>query len=258
MSANEHDHHDPVGRVEDARLTTGAGRYAADWKLPGQLYACFLRSDRAHAEIVSINAAAALKHRGVRRVFTGEDAVRAGYTRQMHTLTFPGKGGMQTRSPERPVLAHGKVRYVGEALAMVVADSAAAAQDALELIEVTYRDLPPAIQPEEALAPGAPQLHETVPGNLSLEAEAGDAAAVEAAFARAAHVTRLKVEVTRVAPNPMEPRACMVTHDVRDGSYTFYVCMQGVTTMRKGLSVYTGVPEDKLNLIAHDVGGGFG
>ena len=258
MSAKEHDHHDPVGRVEDARLTTGAGRYAADWKLPGQLYACFLRSDRAHAEIVSINAAAALKHRGVRRVFTGEDAVRAGYTRQMHTLTFPGKGGMQTRSPERPVLAHGKVRYVGEALAMVVADSAAAAQDALELIEVTYRDLPPAIQPEEALAPGAPQLHETVPGNLSLEAEAGDAAAVETAFARAAHVTRLKVEVTRVAPNPMEPRACMVTHDVRDGSYTFYVCMQGVTTMRKGLSVYTGVPEDKLNLIAHDVGGGFG
>jgi carbon-monoxide dehydrogenase large subunit len=258
MSAKQHDHHDPVGRVEDARLTTGAGRYAADWKLPGQLYACFLRSDRAHAEIVSVDAAAALKHRGVKRVFTGDDAVRAGYTRQMHTLTFPGKGGMQTRSPERPVLAHGKVRYVGEALAMVVADSAAAALDAVELIEVSYRDLPPVIHPEEALAPGAAQLHDTVPGNLSLEAEAGDAAAVEAAFARAAHVTRLKVEVTRVAPNPMEPRACMVTHDVRDGSYTFYVCMQGVTTMRKGLSVYTGVPEDKLNLIAHDVGGGFG
>jgi aerobic carbon-monoxide dehydrogenase large subunit len=258
MSAKEHDHHDPVGRVEDARLTTGAGRYAADWKLPGQLYACFLRSDRAHAEIVSIDAGAALKHPGVKRVFTGADAVRAGYTRQMHTLTFPGKGGMQTRSPERPVLAHGKARYVGEALAMVVADSAGAAQDALELIEVTYRDLPAVIHPEEALAPGAPQLHDSVPGNLSLESEAGDPAAVEAAFARAAHVTRLKVEVTRVAPNPMEPRACMVSHDVRDDSYTFYVCMQGVTTMRKGLSVYTGVPEDKLNLIARDIGGGFG
>jgi carbon-monoxide dehydrogenase large subunit len=256
--SDKHAHHDPIGRVEDARLTTGAGRYAADWNLPGQLYGCFLRSDRAHAEIVAIDTAAALKQPGVKRILTGEDAVRAGYTKQMHTLTFPGKGGMQTRSPERPVLAHGKVRYVGEAVALVVADSAGAAQDAAEAIAVRYRDLPPAVQPEEALAPGAAQLHDTVPGNLSQECEAGDAAAVEAAFARAAHVTRLKCEVTRVAPNPMEPRACTVTHDVRDGSYTLYTCMQGVTTMRKGLSVYTGVPEDKLHLEARDIGGGFG
>src|SRR5882672_590127 len=229
MSATQHAHHGPVGRVEDARLTTGSGCYAADWNLPGQLYACFLRSDRAHAEIVRIDTAAALKHPGVKRVYTGEDAVRVGYIKQMHTLTFPGKGGMQTRAPERPVLAHRKVRFVGEAVAMVVADSAAAAQDAVELVEIEYRDLPPAIHPEQALAPGAPQLHESAPGNLSLEAEAGDAAAVEAAFAKAAHVTRLKVEVTRVAPNPMEPRACTVTHDVRDGSYTIYTCMQGIT-----------------------------
>lgn len=258
MSAREHDHHDPVGRVEDARLTTGAGCYAADWNLPGQLYGCFLRSDRAHAQIASLDASKALKLPGVKRVLTGEDAVRAGYTKQMHTLTFPGKGGRETRSPDRPVLAHGKVRYVGEAVALVVADTAAGAQDAVELIEVDYRDLPPAIHPEEALAPGAPQLHDTVPGNLSQECEAGDAAAVEAAFAKAAHVTRLKVEVTRVAPNPMEPRACIAAYDVRDGSYTLYTCMQGVTTMRKGLSVYTGVPEDKLHLVARDVGGGFG
>ena len=258
MSAKDHHHHGPVGRLEDARLTTGAGRYAADWSQPGQLYACFLRSDRAHAEIVSIDAAAALKHPGVKRVYTGEDAVRAGYIKQMHTLTFPGKGGMQTRAPDRPVLAHGKVRFVGEAVAMVVADTATGAQDAVELLAVKYRELPPAVQPEEALAPGAPQLHESAPGNLALEAEAGDAAAVEAAFAKAAHVTRLKVEVTRVAPNPMEPRACMVTHDVRDGSYTFYVCMQGVTTLRKGVSVYTGVAEDQLHFVARDIGGGFG
>jgi len=258
MSAAQHTHHGPVGRVEDARLTTGSGRYTADWNLPGQLYGCFLRSDRAHAEIVSVNIAAARKHPGVKGVYTGADAVRAGYIKQMHTLTFPGKGGMQTRAPERPVLAHGKVRFVGEALALVVADSAVAAQDATELIEVDYRDLPPVIQPEEALAPGAPQLHENVPGNLSLEAEAGDAAAVEAAFSKAAHVTRLKVEVTRVAPNPMEPRACAVTHDVRDGSYTIYTCMQGVTTLRKSLSVYTGVAEDQLHFVARDIGGGFG
>ena len=258
MSATTHKHHGPVGRVEDARLTTGAGQYAADWNLPGQLYACFLRSDRAHAEIVSINTAKAVKYPGVKRILTGADAVAAGYVKPLHTLTFPGKGGMQTRAPERPALAHRKVRFVGEAVAMVVAHTAAAAQDAAELIEVEYRDLPPAIHPEEALAPGAAQLHENVPGNLSLEAEAGDAAAVDAAFAKAAHVTRLKVEVTRVAPNPMEPRACMVSHDARDGSYTFHVCMQGVTTLRKHMSVYTGVAEDQLHFVARDIGGGFG
>ncbi len=257
-SGMQHGHHAPVGRVEDARLTTGAGKYAADWNLPRQLYACFVRSDRAHAELVKIDTAKALKHPGVKRIFTGDDAVRAGYTKPLHTLTFPGKGGMQTRAPARPALAHGKVRFVGEALAMVVADTAAAAQDAVELVEVQYRELPPAVHPEEALAPGAPQLHQDVPGNLSLESEAGDAAAVEAAFARASHVTRLKVEVTRVAPNPMEPRACLVTHDAGDDSYTLYVCMQGVTTLRRHMSVYTGVAEDRMHFVAHDIGGGFG
>ncbi len=258
MSATAHKHHGPVGRVEDARLVSGAGKYAADWSFPGQLYAHFVRADRAHAEIISVNTAKALQHAGVKRVFTGADAVRAGYVRQMHTLTFPGKGGMQTRAPDRPVLAHGRVHFVGEALAMVVADSAAAAQDAAERVEVEYRDLPPVIHPEEALAPGAAQLHGSVPGNLSLESEAGDAAAVEAAFARAAHVTRLKVEVTRVAPSPLEPRACTVAHDAADGSYLFHMCMQGVTTLRKHMSVYTGEPEDRLHFVARDIGGGFG
>jgi carbon-monoxide dehydrogenase large subunit len=258
MSATAHKHHGPVGRVEDARLVSGAGKFAADWSFPGQLYAHFVRADRAHAEIISVNAEKALQHPGVKRVFTGADAVRAGYVKQMHTLTFPGKGGMQTRAPDRPVLAHGRVHFVGEALAMVVADSAAAAQDAAERVEVEYRDLPPVIHPEEALAPGAAQLHGNVPGNLSLESEAGDAAAVEAAFARAAHVTRLKVEVTRVAPSPLEPRACTVAHDAADGSYLFHMCMQGVTTLRKHMSVYTGEPEDRLHFVARDIGGGFG
>jgi aerobic carbon-monoxide dehydrogenase large subunit len=257
MSAKAHNH-GPVGRVEDARLTTGTGKYAADWSLPGQLHAHFVRADRAHAEILSVKAERALKHPGVKRVFTGADAVRVGYVKPPHTLTFTGKNGMQTRAPDRPVLAHGKVRFVGEALAMVVADSAAAAQDAAELVEVEYRDLPPSISPEETLSPGAPQLHDNVPGNLSLEAEAGDAAAVEAAFAGAAHVTRLKVEVTRVSPSPMEPRACLVTHESRSDAYTLHVCMQGVTTMRRHLSAYTGVPEDKLNFEVRDIGGGFG
>ena len=257
MSAKHHNH-GPVGRVEDARLTTGGGKYAADWNVPGQLYAHFVRADRAHAQIVSVNVEPALRHPGVKRVFTGADAVRAGYVKPPHTLTFAGKNGMQTRAPDRPVLAHGKVRFVGEALAMVVADSAAAAADAAELVEVEYRDLPPSVSPEGTLAPGAPQLHDNVPGNLPLEAEAGDAAAVEAAFARAAHVTRLKVEVSRVSPSPMEPRACLVSYDAGEDSYTLRVVMQGVTTMRKHLSAYTNVPEDKLHFEARDIGGGFG
>jgi len=252
-----HDHA-PAMRVEDARLVTGGGKFAADWSLPGQLHAHFVRSDRAHAEIVSVNAGAALGHPGVRGVFTGADAVRAGYTKAPHALTFPGRNGMQARAPQRPVLAHGRVCFVGEALAMVVADTAARAQDAAELVEVEYRDLPAAVSPEEALAPGAPQLHEDVPGNLAFEAETGDAAAVERAFADAAHVTRLKVEVSRVAPSPMEPRACLVAHDAASDSYTLHVCSQGITTLRKQLSSYTGVPEDRLHFQVRDVGGGFG
>ena len=259
MSASQHDGHGPKMRVEDARLVTGAGKFAADWNEPGQLYGQFVRSDRAHAEIVSVNADAARRLAGVKAVLTGADAVRAGYVKAPHSLNFPGVNGMQTRAPERPVLAHGRVRFVGEALALVVADSAGTAADAAELVKIEYRDLPAVVSPEGALAPGAPQLHEgVVPGNLPLETEAGDAAAVEAAFAKAAHITRQRLEVSRVAPNPMEPRACLVKYDPSNGSYLFHVCSQGITTLRKQISSYTSVPEDKIAFELLDVGGGFG
>ncbi len=251
-----HPHHG--NRVEDFRLITGAGKYAADWNAPGQLYGYFVRADRAHAQIVALNTARALEYPGVTHIFTGDDAVRAGYTKAPHSLSFPGLNGMKARAPQRPVLAHGKVRFVGEALALVVAENAAAAEDAAGLVEVEYRDLPCVVQPEEALRPGAPQLHDDVPGNLAFESEAGNAQEVDAAFAKAAHVTRLKVESTRVAPNPMEPRACLVAYNAASGEYAFNVCMQGVTTLRKMMSSYTNTPEDKLKFEAHDVGGGFG
>ncbi|MGZ5138612.1 MAG: molybdopterin cofactor-binding domain-containing protein [Burkholderiales bacterium] len=218
---NDADHHSHGSRVEDFRLITGAGKYASDWNVPGQLYGYFVRADRAHADIISVNTSKALAFSGVKHVFTGEDAIKAGYTKPPHALTFPGRNGMKARAPDRPVLAHTKVRFVGEALALVVADSAAAAQDAAELVEVEYRDLPSVTQPEAALAPGAPQLHADVPGNLAFEVEAGDEKAVEAAFAKAAHVTRLKVESTRVAPSPMEPRACLVAYDAGKDHYHF-------------------------------------
>ena len=257
MSNEAHHHHDGR-RVEDFRLITGAGRYASDWNAPGQLYGHFVRADRAHAEIVSVDTKKALASPGVKHVFIGEDAVRAGYTRAPHTMQFIGKNGMKARSPERPVLAHGKVRFVGEAVALVVADSAAAAQDAADLVEVEYRELESVTDAERALESGAPQLSDEVPGNLAWESEVGDEKAVEAAFAAAAHVTRAKIVSTRVAPNPMEPRACLVAYDAATESYHIHSPMQGITTIRSQLSAYTKVPPEKLVFEVHDVGGGFG
>ncbi len=247
-----------ASRVEDFRLITGAGKYAADWNAPDQLYAHFVRTDRAHAEIVALDASQALAHPGVRLVLTGDDAARAGYTNAPHAFNYPGRNGMKARAPARPALASKKVRFVGEAVALVVADSAAAARDAAELLQIEYRDLQAVPLAEDALAAGAPQLHDEVPGNCAFEVEAGDEPPVAAAFARAAHIVSLKVESTRVAPNPMEPRACLVAHDAKGDSYRFNVCTQGITALRKQLSNYTGVAEDKLIFEVSDVGGGFG
>lgn len=254
-----HDAHDHDGkRVEDFRLITGTGKYAADWNVPGQLHGAFVRADHAHAQIVSVNTAKALAHPGVKGVFTGEDAVREGYVRAGHVLGGPGKNGMKARALDRPVLAHRKVRFVGEAVALVVADSAGAAADAAELVEVAYRELQPIVDPEQALAPDAPRLDEAVPGNLVYESEAGNEAATDAAIKSAAHVTRLRVDSTRVTPSPMEPRACLVAYNADSGEYRFNVCTQGITTLRKMMTSWTKVPEDKLIFEAHDVGGGFG
>ncbi len=258
MSNETHHHHHDGRRVEDLRLITGAGRYASDWNAPGQLYGHFVRADRAHAEIVAVDTKNALAVPGVKHVFTGEDAVRAGYVKAPHTMAFIGKNGMKARSPQRPVLAHGKVRFVGEAVALVVADSAAAAQDAADLVEVEYRDLPSVTDPEGALAAGAPQLSDEVPGNLAWESEIGDEKAVEAAFAAAAHITRANVISTRVAPNPMEPRAYLVAYDAATETYRIHSPMQGITTVRSQLSNYTKVPPEKLVFEVGDVGGGFG
>jgi len=246
------------GRVEDLRLVTGAGKYASDWSLPGQLYAAFVRSDRAHAEIVSVKTGRAAQHPGVRRVYTGEDAIAAGYTKYFVVVSYPGRGGKHIIKPPRPVLAARKVRHVGDAVAMVVADTPLAAQDAAELVDVEYRDLPAVVSAEAALAPGAPQLHEEAPGNLAFDYEAGNEETVKEALARAAHVTRLKLEVSRVAPSPMELRGCTVRYDAQSGIYHVHVCIQGINMMRKQLAAITDVPEEKLVVHAQDIGGSFG
>ena len=247
-----------ASRLEDPRLITGRGTYASDWNVKGQLYAAFLRSDRAHAKILKVDASGARAHPGVKAVYTGEDAVRAGFVRAPHQLNFIGVNGMKALAPDRPALATSAVRYVGEPVAVVVAETASIAQDATELIDVTYEDLPAVVGPEAALVPGAPQIHANVPGNCAFEMEVGDKTAVDAVFAKAHHITRLKVDCTRVTPSPMEPRACLATYDPKDESYTIRVCLQGINTMRSQIAAYTGIPGDKIKVVGRDVGGGFG
>jgi aerobic carbon-monoxide dehydrogenase large subunit len=243
------------GRLEDDRMLTGRGRYVSDWNLPGQAYGHFLRSDRAHAEIVSIDSRDALAHPGVLAVFTGADV--AGVLKSLPAaLPVKGRGGMELINPGRPALAQGRVRFAGDAVALVVAESATAAQDAAELIAVEYRELPAVVDAAEALAGGAPLVHDAVPGNTVLDYESGDEAGARAAFERAARVVKMDVHISRVVGNPMEPRACLAAF-VSD-QYHLYTCTQGVAIMRNQLSAVLGVPPEKIRVIAEEVGGGFG
>ena len=246
------------GRLEDRRLLTGQGRFISDWNFPNQAYCSFLRSDRAHAEIVSVDAAGALEAPGVLLVLTGKDVAEAGYKSIPTNLGVVDRFGEPLKKPPRPVLAQGKVRHVGECVACVVAESPQLAQDAAELIAVEYRELPAVSAAEKALAPGAAQLHAELPGNLSFDWVAGDEAATEAAFRAADRVVKLALDNPRMVGNPMEPRACTGTYDAATQKYALYACTQGTAGMR-GQLVYTmGVPDDKIDVIAEDVGGGFG
>ena len=246
------------GRLEDRRLLTGRGRFISDWNFPNQAYAAFLRSDRAHAEIRGIDLSAALKARGVLAVLTGKDAAEAGYKSIPSNLAVKDRFGEPLKKPPRPVLAQGKVRHVGECVACVVAESPLAAHDAVELIAVEYGDLPAVTTAEKALLPGAPQLHEALPGNLSFDWAAGDEAATGAAFGSAARVVKLALDNPRMVGNPMEPRACAATYDAATGKYALYACTQGTAGMRAQLVHTMGIPDDKIDVIAEDVGGGFG
>jgi carbon-monoxide dehydrogenase large subunit len=246
------------GRLEDDRMLTGRGRYVSDWNLPGQAYGHFLRSDRAHAEILSLDASEALKQPGVIAVFTGKDTAEGGLKSLPAALPVKGRGGMELNHPGRPALAQGRVRFAGDTVALIVAESAAAAQDAAELVEVDYRDLPVVIGAPQALAAGAPLVHDSVAGNLALDYESGDEAKTRAAFESAARVIELELDISRVVGNPMEPRACLAAFDRAADQYHLYTCTQGVAIMRNQLSAVLGVPPEKIRVIAEEVGGGFG
>src|SRR4051794_26667749 len=196
------------GRLEDDRMLTGRGKYVSDWDLPGQAYGFFLRSDRAHADIVALDASAALAHPGVIAVITGED-IKGELKSLPCALPVKGRGGMELINPGRPALAQGRVRFTGDAVALVVAESAAAAQDAAELVAIEYRDLPAVVRAEDAVQTGASLVHDAVPANTVMDYESGDDAGSKAAFAKAARTIELEVEISRVVGNPMEPRACL-------------------------------------------------
>jgi len=233
-------------RREDFRLVAGQGRYTSDWSLPGELHAVVLRADRAHAEIVRIDAAAASALPGVRAVLTGDDVREAGFKSLPNVVGYPGKNGQQMAKPPYPVLAMGRVRFAGEPVAMIVADTLAQAEDARELLAVEYRDLDAVTTFDDAVRPGAPQLHDDVPGNLAFEYDSGDEQAVAAAFARARHVSRLTMDSQRLVGNPMEPRACLVSFDPASGRYTIYAPLQGVGGMVGQVSHVSGVDKSKI------------
>jgi carbon-monoxide dehydrogenase large subunit len=189
-------------------------------------------------------------------IFTGED------TRELKSLpaALPakGRGGTELINPGRPALAQRRVRFAGDAVAIVVAESAATAQDAAELVSIEYRDLPAVVRAEDAVARGAPLVHESVPGNIVLDYESGDEENTQRAFAGAHRVVKLEVHNSRVVGNPMEPRACLAAYLPAEGMYHLYTCTQGAPIMRNQLSAVLGVPPEKIRVIADEVGGGFG
>ncbi len=246
------------GRLEDERMLKGAGRYVSDWALPKQARGYFVRSDHPHAEIVSIDAKDALGMPGVLAVITGEELVSAGLKPIPAAAPFKWSDGTEQRQALRLSLAHQRVRHVGEPVALVVAETAAQAQDAAEAVMVEYKELPAVVTAEQALAKGAPQLHEVAPGNLVLDFTGGDEKATQAAFEKAARVVKLKAYHSRVVGNPMEPRAAMGSYDPKTETYYLHATTQGVGPMRAQCSAVLGVPPEKVRVVAEEVGGGFG
>ena len=249
----------PVRRKEDFRFVTGRGRYVDDINRPGQAHAFFLRSPHAHANIRSIDASAALAHPGVLSVLTGDDIAADKVGGLICGWAIFNKDGSPMRAGPHPALAQGKVRYVGDHVAVVIAETLAAARDGAEKIVVDYDVLPAAASTAAAKKSGAPQIHEVSPNNNVFEWHLGDKAAADAAFARAKHVTKIDLANNRLAPNPMEPRAAVGEYDFGSDSFTLYTTSQNPHVARLVLSAFIGIaPEHKLRVIAPDVGGGFG
>ncbi|MDH4172559.1 MAG: xanthine dehydrogenase family protein molybdopterin-binding subunit [Betaproteobacteria bacterium] len=248
-----------VERKEDYRFLTGAGQYTDDVTLPHQTHAAFVRSPHGHAKIKSVNAAKAKAAPGVLAVYTGEDIAAAKLGGLPCGWLITDVNGQPMKEPPHPVLAQGKVRYVGDQVAVVIAETQDQARDAAELVQVDYEVLPAVADGRLARAKGAPQLHEIAPDNTCYVWALGDKAAVDAAFAKAAHVTKLDFVNNRLIPNAIEPRAANGSYSRADDSYTLYVASQNPHVERLLMTAFVmGLPEHKVRVVAGDVGGGFG
>ncbi|TMH62222.1 MAG: xanthine dehydrogenase family protein molybdopterin-binding subunit [Betaproteobacteria bacterium] len=254
----------PVRRKEDDRLLRGAGCYADDWNLPGQVYACMVRSPHAHATILSISSAPAAKIPGVLAVLTGTDAAADGLkplphkpvTVNPHEVVLKNRDGSAFKIPPYVVLPTDKARFVGEAVAMVIAETAMAARDGADAVVIDFEPLPSATKTVDATAPDAPMVWSDIGSNICVDANVGDAPAVDAAFRRAAHVVRLETTLNRVTGVPLELRAALGVYE--NGRYTVYTPSGGVQRFRTDVAGALGVPEDAVRVVARDVGGSYG
>jgi carbon-monoxide dehydrogenase large subunit len=248
-----------IKRKEDYRFLTGSGMYTDDVSVPGQTHACFVRSPHAHAAIKGIDAGKARAAPGVIAVFTGEDLAQAKVGGLPCGWLITDVNGQPMKEPPHPPLAQGKVRYVGDHVAVVIAETLNQAKDAAELVEVAYEMLPAAVDLGEARKPGAPVLHDIAPDNTCYVWALGDKAAVDRAFAGADHITMLEFVNNRLIPNAIEPRAAVAQYSRGDDSYTLYVSNQNPHVERLLMTAFVlGLPEHKVRVIAPDVGGGFG
>src|SRR5690348_8787665 len=256
----------PLPRKEDARLVTGHGHFTDDFSLDGQAYAAMVRSPHPHARIVRIDTAAAQKMPGVLGVFTGADCAADNLKPIPHDPVPKTKFDMKLHAPgggavfigPHALLPADKARHVGEAVAMVVAETKAQAFDAAEAVVVKYEELPFVQHSEDAIRPGAPALWDEVPNNTLIETLFGDAEATDRAFASAAHVVARDFHIGRVTGVPLEPRAALGAYDAATGRYTLYAGSGGAVRQKSELVTILGIPPETLRVLSHDVGGNFG
>src|SRR6516225_8887497 len=249
----------PVTRKEDARFLTGRGRYVADLDFARQAHAVFIYSPHAHARIRAIEKATAEQSPGVFAVLTGEDWRADGLGTLDPEVMAEDMGGPKGYRTKRPPLAIDRVRHVGERVAVVIAGTEAQARDAAELVSVDYDVLPAVVHAEDAIGPEAPRLHEGAANNTSFTMRMGNVDAIDAAFARAYHITRLSLYNNRITAVTLEPRGCIAEYDTGTRRYTLYSSTQNVHGVRHILAhQILHVPESRIRVVARDVGGGFG
>ncbi|MER8439082.1 xanthine dehydrogenase family protein molybdopterin-binding subunit [Mesorhizobium sp. M1312] len=248
-----------VARKEDKRFITGAGRYVDDMVVPGMKHAAFVRSPHAHAEIKNIDVKKAQAMPGVIGVLTGKELKADGIGNLICGWMIHSKDGSPMKMGAWSPLAFDRVRYVGDAVVIVVAETKSQARDAAEAVEITYKELKAVVDAPKALERSAPQIHPEAEGNLIFDWELGDSMATNAAIKAAAHVTRMKIVNNRLVPNAMEPRAALGYYDKSEDHYTCWTTSQNPHLARLVMSAFYNVaPENKLRVIAPDVGGGFG